>query len=229
MAPTSARYGLHSASATELKDQLEAEKHGVPFLVFRDREGVQRIVILQEGAASLTVGRAPGTDICLSWDEEVSRVHAELERLGPDWTVADDGLSRNGTFVNGDRVSRRLRLRGGDVIRFGSTDVTFQAPGKPIVETKDVHGAAPPALSPGQRRVLVALCRPFRGGAAHAVPATNKQIADELVLTVAGVKTHIRTLFERFGVDDLPQNLKRARLVELAFSTGTITERDLEA
>jgi hypothetical protein len=208
---------------------MEAEQQLEPFLAFRDHEGRERVVTLSEQATSLTVGRSPGADVSLSWDEEVSRVHAELERLGPDWTIADDGLSRNGTFVNGDRVSRRLRLRSGDVIRVGSTQITFHAPGTPLVETRDVHGSAPPPLSEGQRRVLVALCRPFRNGAAHAAPATNKEIADELFLSVAGVKTHVRALFERFEVEDLPQNRKRARLVELAFGTGAITERDFEA
>ena len=35
-------------------------------------------------------------------------------------------------------------------------------------------------VSPAQRRVLVALCRPFKEGAAFATPATNQQIAAEL-------------------------------------------------
>jgi DNA-binding NarL/FixJ family response regulator len=59
-------------------------------------------------------------------------------------------------------------------------------------------------------------------------PATNRQIADDLVLSVEAVKTHLRTLFQRFGVEDLPQNAKRARLVELAFETSAVTPRDLE-
>ena len=35
--------------------------------------------------------------------------------------VCDDGISRNGTFVNNDRISGRRRLRDGDVIRVGRT------------------------------------------------------------------------------------------------------------
>ena len=49
-------------------------------------------------------GGAGQPTLSLDFDPEVSRVHAELERLGDDWTVADDGLSRNGSFVNGERV-----------------------------------------------------------------------------------------------------------------------------
>jgi pSer/pThr/pTyr-binding forkhead associated (FHA) protein len=224
-----APFGSHWASAAELKDQLEAERHGAPFLVFRDGDGAQRLVLLPDTAGQLTVGRAPGTDVCLSWDSEVSGVHAQLERVGPDWTVADDGLSRNGTFVNGDRVSGRLRLRGGDVISFGSTQVAYRAQGNPLGETAAQSGTTSrPEISAAQRRVLVALCRPYRARNAHASPATNRQIADELFLSVEGVKTHVRALFDRFSVEDLPQNRKRARLVELAFASGAITERDLE-
>ena len=40
------------------------------------------------------------------------------------------------------------------------------------------------------------------------------------------MKTHLRALFEKFGVE-LPQNQKRVALVERALQTGLITERDL--
>ena len=47
----------------------------------------------------------------LGWDTEVSRLHAQVEPVGSDWIVVDDGLSRNGTYVNGERVNGRRRLR----------------------------------------------------------------------------------------------------------------------
>src|SRR4051812_10526242 len=228
MAGTRAPLGSHWASAAELKDQLDVERQGNPFLVFRSGDGAQQIVVLDGSIPTLTVGRDPQTDVCLGWDHEVSRVHAELERVGPDWTVADDGLSRNGTYVNGDRVTGRLRLRGGDVINFGSTQIAFRgAQGAELGEPRNVESTPRPTVSPAQRRILLALCRPYRGHATHAAPATNRQIAEEVFLSVEGVKTHIRALFERFGVEDLPQNRKRARLVELAFSSGMVTDHDL--
>ena len=84
-------------TARELKARIEAERRGAPFLVYRDAEGRQLIRELEGGRDRLTVGRSGAADISLDFDPEVSRVHAELERLGDDWTVADDGLSRNGT------------------------------------------------------------------------------------------------------------------------------------
>src|SRR3954470_1966958 len=223
-----APFSPHGASAAELKEQLAAERAGEPFLVFRDGDGAQRIVSLPPGVSALTIGRALGTDVRLAWDEEVSGVHAELARVGPDWTIADDGLSQNGTFVNGQRVLGRLRLREGDVLGFGATQVAFRGPTAAITATKPVRRGGAPEVSPAQRRVLLALCRPRAERGAHAAPASNKEIADELVLSVEGVKTQIRGLFDRFGVGALPQNQKRSRLVELAYMTGAVGGRDFE-
>jgi predicted ArsR family transcriptional regulator len=83
-------------------------------------------------------------------------------------------------------------------------------------------------LSRAQRRVLIALCRPFRGDPPYAVPATNQAIAEELFLSVHSVKSHLRTLFHKFGIEGLPQNQKRARLVALALHSGLVSERDFD-
>jgi hypothetical protein len=40
---------------------------------------------------------------------------------------------------------------------------------------------------------------------------------------VDAVKTHLRALSEKFAVENLPQNAKRARLVELAFHAGIVS------
>jgi pSer/pThr/pTyr-binding forkhead associated (FHA) protein len=45
--------------------------------------------------------------VVIEGDLLVSRLHAKLERIGGAWTIVDDGLSRNGTFVNGQRVIGR--------------------------------------------------------------------------------------------------------------------------
>jgi hypothetical protein len=74
--------------------------------------------------------------------------------------------------------------------------------------------------------VLVALCRPCRDGG-FAVPASNPEIAAELTVSVEAVRTTMRALFERFGIDDLPQNRKRAALAAQALRTGAVTRREL--
>ena len=218
------------ASPVELKERIEADRLGDPYLLYRHADGGQRIVSLADGPERLTVGRAPGCELAVEWDPKVSGAHAQLERIAEgEWALADDGLSRNGSYVNGERLRQRRRLADGDLLRFGDTQMVFRQPAAVVIETIAVSGEhAKVELSPAQRRVLVALCRPFREGSEFATPASNQQIADELFLSVEAVKTHMRALFERFGVGDLPRAAKRAQLVRAAFQTGAITPGDLQ-
>jgi hypothetical protein len=217
----------HQSSPRELKALLEAEGVGTPFLVFRDAEGQQLIVPLR-GAERLTVGRRGDNAVAIPWDDEVSRVHAQLEPLGHEWALTDDGISRNGTFVNGERVTGRRRLRDGDRLCFGDTTMLYRAPGDGgSVQTAAARrGVAAQNLTEAQRRLLIALCRPL-AESAYATPATNREIADEVNLSVDAVKAHLRVLFGRFGLDDLAQNTKRARLAALVLVEGIVRKQDL--
>jgi pSer/pThr/pTyr-binding forkhead associated (FHA) protein len=217
----------HSATPAELRERIEAERRGRPFLVFRDGDGAQRLLDLT-GKERLSVGRGAGNELSLPWDTEVSRLHAELEAIAGEWTVSDDGLSRNGTFVNGNRISGRTRLRDGDLLRVGQTSIAYRRPEAEDSMPTQVAGArlALTDVPPTQRQVLVALARPYKHNE-FAVPATNQDIADELHLSVDAVKSHLRTLFQRFGIEHLPQNQKRSRLVAEALQSGLISTRDL--
>jgi FHA domain len=216
------------STPAEVQALLHAERAREPFLVLHDGAGAQSIRPLADAGPRLTVGRDPASDVALPWDERVSRTHAILERLGHAWTLADDGLSRNGTFVNGERLTGRRRLVDGDVVRLGATLVTYREPGGAAAGTTSLDDGPPGReLTPMQRKVLVALCRPFKDGSAYATPATNAEIAAALVLSVEAVKTHMRGLFERFDVGDLPQNQKRARVAELALRRGIVSRREL--
>ena len=140
----------------------------------------------------------------------------------------DDGLSRNGTFVNGQRVSGRHRLRDGDVIRVGQTSIAYKRPAAEDSQPTQIAGERLTLgdLPPTQRQVLVALARPYKHDE-FAVPATNQDIAGELHLCVDAVKSHLRSLFQRFGIEHLPQNQKRSRLVAEALQSGVLSTRDL--
>jgi pSer/pThr/pTyr-binding forkhead associated (FHA) protein len=211
----------HVATPQDLKERIAAERRGTPFLVYRDADDLQVIVELAPTSEQLTIGRRPSNDVVLDWDSEISRVHAALERIGEDWTVVDDGLSRNGTYVNGERVNGRRRLRDGDRIVFGETPVLFRAPQDVTDSTAAIKIGGTVQLTETQRRVLVALCRPLQNSA-YATPATNKAIADEVFLSVDAVKAHLRVIFERFGLDALPQNEKRGRLAATALVNGVV-------
>jgi pSer/pThr/pTyr-binding forkhead associated (FHA) protein len=200
-----------------------------PFLEFRDATGARVIRRLRRDAHTITLGRDASCEIALGWDERVSRTHAVLERLGTAWVLADEGLSRNGTYLNGERLTTRQRLVDGDAVRLGGTVVIFREPpsesaSPTVTERPDFWR---PELTPAQRRVLVALCRPYKARDAFTTPATNAQIAEELVVSLDAVKTQMRALFAQFRIADMPQNAKRVRLVELAFQTGLVKERDL--
>lgn len=222
---------------SDLQARVEAERAGQPFLIYRDGDDRQRLFVFAPGAGQAAVGRQTSSDLSLDWDDQVSRVHARFERAQDGWALIDDGPSRNGTFVNDQRLSGRHPLSDGDTIRFGSTTVVFRAPAPPAAP------GAPGALTPGavdapadatavalsstQRRVLVALCRPYKGRSGFASPATDQQVADELVVSVGAVRTHLRVLYAKFGLEAVPGDATRVRLVERAFSAGLVSERDL--
>jgi len=221
--------GSRAASAPELKAQIEAERAGRPFLVFRDGSDEQLIVAVEPGADELWVGRSDSADVRLGWDEEVSALHAQIEVVRDECTLVDDGLSRNGSYVNGERVHGRRHLRDGDTVRFGKTEVHYRRPGADAPEATVIASEAPAAatISPAQRKVLVELCRPYKDGGKFATPATNQEIGAQLHLSVDAVKTHMRALFEKLEVGDLPQNQKRVALVERALQTGAVSSREL--
>ncbi|MBO0855814.1 MAG: FHA domain-containing protein [Nocardia sp.] len=200
------------------------------FLRYIDVDGCRRELALSPERQRVTIGRSSQADLALSWDAEVSRLHAAVEYLSAHWTIVDDGLSRNGTFVNGERLAGRRRLEAGDRIRVGTSMLSFHDYSAVVDDATHTSAAelpTPRSLTDTQLSVLIALCRPYRGDLEFATPASNQQIAGELYLTVDAVKTHLRTLFSKFGVGDLPQNQKRVRLAALAIRTGIVSQRDL--
>src|SRR5690349_371416 len=123
----------HASSPVELQHRLDAERRGVPYLLYRDGERRQVLMPL-DGCERVTIGRRTSNDLALGWDPEVSRLHAAVERIGTDWVLCDEGLSHNGTTVNGVRVNLRQRLHAGDVIGVGETLIAFWAPSSASAE-----------------------------------------------------------------------------------------------
>ena len=135
-------------AAEETPELAEARRRGDPYLIYGDARDRQRVLSLPD-RDRVTIGRGMGTDVALTWDPDVLRFHAELARLADDWTVVDNGLSRNGTFANGERVEGRRRLFEGDVLRCGGTDLRFHAP-FPIRRVD--RGRPDPSMSLGSGR-----------------------------------------------------------------------------
>ncbi len=91
--------------------------------VIRVKTGPHSGELFQIGDAPLVVGRDDQADIQVL-DQGVSRRHSEIFRLGEMYFIRDLE-SRNGTFVNEERISEEL-LRDGDEIRIGSTIFGFE-------------------------------------------------------------------------------------------------------
>jgi hypothetical protein len=217
----------HEFTPVENMAILDAERRGAAFLVYRDGVGDLRLTELGE-RDRIAIGRIAGNDIILDWDPQVSRSHAQLERVGLNWTLVDDGLSRNGSHVNEERIVGRRPLSDGDIVRVGRSTLVFRAPLTGRYESTLADATSAPALTEAERRVLVALCAPFAiEGVDAPVPATNTQIATALNLSVPGVKTHVRALFAKLGVGDLPQYQKRTELARRALQRGLVTHNDL--
>ena len=206
---------------------MAAERVGAAFLAYRDEGGGLCFFSPEERDGASTVGRRAEANLCLSWDSQVSGLHAELQHVGGEWTIVDDGLSRNGTYVDERRVAGRQRLQDGSRVRVGRTVLAYRAAQATAIGETVVASSAPRVqLTDTQRSVLVALCRPYRDND-FATPATNQEIATEVFLSVDAVKMHLRTLFGKFALGDLPQNQKRARLAESALQSGAVARHEL--
>ena len=87
-------------------------------------------------AFPFVLGRAAQCDLVLD-QPYVSRLHAEIVREGPELAVQDTG-SRHGTFVNGERVQRRVLLPQ-DVLQFGSIEGPRLKLSAPARENSTAH------------------------------------------------------------------------------------------
>jgi hypothetical protein len=166
-----------------------------------------------------TVGRGLWVDVRLE-DPSVSLLHAEIVCRGPYYYVADLGLSRNGTRVNGRPVARRV-LDDGDVLSFGSARCRVEGlPQEDITAEADVRRTVAPELTRRELDVLISLCRPALSDEAFVTPATAKEIAGDLVVTEAAVKQHLLRLYAKFRV---PEGLnRRTRLANEVIALGLV-------
>ena len=78
----------------------------------------------------LTLGRSDDCDICLPYDTQISRFHAQM-RYHPNvgWLLEDNG-SRNGTFVDRKRVEGAIRLEDGALFHIGRTWLRLEDTGR---------------------------------------------------------------------------------------------------
>ena len=145
---------------------------------------------------------------------------AEIVRRGPYFYLADLGLSRNGTRVNGRPVARRV-LDDGDVLTFGSARcVIVGIPQEELAAEAEMRRSAAPELTRRELDVLIALCRPALSDDAFITPATAKEIAGDLVVSEAAIKQHLVRLYVKFRVPEGTN--RRARLANHVIALGLV-------
>lgn len=93
------------------------------------------------------IGRDPDAAVWID-DTTVSRHHARIV-VGEKEARLEDLESKNGTFVEGQRVAKAIRISDGDEIKVGSVFLTFRAPAElsteTVVEKVPPDGGRPPA------------------------------------------------------------------------------------
>jgi pSer/pThr/pTyr-binding forkhead associated (FHA) protein len=224
----------HRSTPQELQQLIAHQRAAVPFLTWREPGGPLQFVTLDAGRTGATIGRAPKADVRLKDDGAVSSVHAELRPLAEQWVVSDDGLSRNGTYVDGAKVGMHHRLRDQDRIRVGNTLLVFHAPqpagaiGQELAPTFTIDASDAvdrSDLSRIELDVLRLLCAPILADR-NAEPAPTQQIAGEVMLTTYGVKRILTRLFKKFNIPRDARN-KRSMLVRKAIDSAVISRRDM--
>jgi pSer/pThr/pTyr-binding forkhead associated (FHA) protein len=174
----------------------------------------------------VTLGKTATNDVALEHDDTVSRLHAVFENLGFAWSIRDLG-SRNGTYLNGERISAERVLHSGDEVRVGKTRVIFwevksAADGSIDEETKTAQPVElPPRLTRREVDVLVVLCRPLVSDNPFPEPVSVRQMAGELFVTEAAVKQHLQNLYDKFAIP--AEGDRRVRLANEALRRGAVT------
>ena len=80
------------------------------------------------------LGRSNANELCFPDDSGLSRQHLLFERDGDGWVIRDPG-SKNGTLLNGEKVTTPKKLKSGDRIHAGHLTIVFGAPARPFNET----------------------------------------------------------------------------------------------
>jgi FHA domain-containing protein len=179
-------------------------------------------------ADRVSMGKASSNDVPIASDRSISRMHAVLERFPAGWCIRDLN-SRNGTFVNGERILGERPLHSGDEIRVGKTRITYRSDDPSVAYTATEMGLQAPDLTRREREVLLALCRPVLSGDLFTEPTSIRQIAQELFVTDAAVKQHLVNLYDKFAVHDDGSGSRRIRLANEAIRRGAVSVADIKS
>jgi serine/threonine protein kinase len=106
-------------------------------LSFHTSDGSFRAADLTRVKTSVVVGRDRAMAQLVIPDIQASRAHCQVLREEDGSFSVEDMGSRNGTWVNGIRIDRRVKLKQGDILRIGGTDLKV---GGSMLTTNDDSG-----------------------------------------------------------------------------------------
>lgn len=170
-----------------------------------------------------TIGKSSDNDLAVPSDPTLSRYHAVLEPVGETWVIRDLD-SKNGTFVNNERVFNDHVLRNRDELLLGETRLLFRAAAAKDDTTQKKKPA--PYLTPTEHEVLVLLCKPWKDGNAFTQPARVKDMAEQRFVTQAAIKNTLASLYLKFDIPEDEPDQRRALLANAAWESGVVGPRD---
>ena len=112
---------LGAAEAAELRAQLPVRPAAFVVLEGPGLQAGSTITL----SAPTVVGGDAGGGIRLDGDDFASSRHASIEPRADGVWVEDLG-STNGTFVNGERITKKTQVRAGDAVRIGQTELRLE-------------------------------------------------------------------------------------------------------
>jgi hypothetical protein len=112
------------AAAAGLRNRRPPEPPRMGRLVVLKSPALDERTEFELDSAGITIGRSAQNDVALDEDEFASASHARVEPR-QDGVWLEDVGSTNGTFLNGVKVSRPRKLKPGDLVRVGETDLRF--------------------------------------------------------------------------------------------------------
>lgn len=101
-------------------------------IIERGKDQGKRLPLLE---FPVTLGRDPTNALAID-DDEVSRFHLRIKKRGKIF-VCEDLESKNGTFLNGDRIRNSI-VKNGDKILVGSTEIQFLTSESDILIATDI-------------------------------------------------------------------------------------------
>ncbi|MBV8819527.1 MAG: SpoIIE family protein phosphatase [Acidobacteriaceae bacterium] len=120
-------------------------------LLIHTPDGKVRVYPLDRDRIGL--GRSSVNELCYPEDAGLSRQHLSIERNGKTWTVRDLG-SKNGTMINGVRITGPQTAGPNDRITAGHLTLEFAAKQAPVLE-KTVVFVEPPVSTTGSASTVV--------------------------------------------------------------------------